>query len=768
VGTKIFKTLLAILLLTALTAPWLAVIVAAKPLGPDPGWVHWPAGTIWGARLVLENNASGDVFFGATTGAEHTFLAAPTPPQAPYIWEVLRQGTTDYGEITRTEPAAPQSYTWYVKMYYKSDLGDNVDAKIWTVLENEDSLFIPQDYSVILENQAKSIGPWNLRKENGSINLVDGAAIKYATLYVDNAVNVTISPSYQENKVGGTLTYSVTVKNTGRYADNYVLENSDQFGWKLSLDNKLLKVPAGENRTTTLHVSIDNCASDAVTVTANGVYASDSDSAIATVPPHSVELTVEPPSQENVNGGTLAYTVVVNNVGSLSDNYDLKVIDNLGWGDNIYLDNVKLENIGPSENKQTTLHVYVPYGVKGCTGDNITVTATSQAANTVSDNASCIAHVAIARSVEVSITPGYDNGVPSTVLDYTVTLTNTGNVDDNYKLSWSDNTGWGDNIWLDDNVLWIGKFWGENSTTLHVHVPYCVKAFTEDNITVVATSQENGSINDNASCIAHVDLLRSVEVSISPEYRENFHGGTLNYTVTVTNAGNVTDNYDLSVTDNTGWNPSVFDNLLENVPLCENIQVMLSVVIPENAKVCTEDNIVVKATSRTDPTVSDNASCIAHAVEKFALGLGSGWNLVSFPLTLEGMTPANLFAGQTYYTWRWDAENKKYISPSPTTPVELGVGYWIWVGYGQTVTTIGVPVENYSINLIAGWNLVGFPATNENTTPDNLFSGQTYYIWKWDAVHAKYVSPSATAPVELGVSYWVWVDHNQMIAVPIE
>jgi len=145
----------------------------------------------------------------------------------------------------------------------------------------------------------------------------------------------------------------------------------------------------------------------------------------------------------------------------------------------------------------------------------------------------------------------------------------------------------------------------------------------------------------------------------------------------------------------------------------------------------------------------------------------AGWNLVSFPMASENDTPDNLFPGQTYYIWRWDAVNKKYVSPSSTAPVELGVGYWIWVGYEQTVTMSGVPVDAYSENLKNGWNLVGFPVTSPNTTPDNLFPGQTYYIWRWDAVNKKYVSPSSTAPVELGVGYWISVDHNQTVNVPL-
>jgi parallel beta-helix repeat protein len=145
------------------------------------------------------------------------------------------------------------------------------------------------------------------------------------------------------------------------------------------------------------------------------------------------------------------------------------------------------------------------------------------------------------------------------------------------------------------------------------------------------------------------------------------------------------------------------------------------------------------------------------------LDMVAGWNLVNL---WENDAPDNIFFGQPYYIWMWDAVNRKYVSPSPTAPVELAVGYWIWVGENTTVATSGVPVDTYSENLKNGWNLVGFPLTSANTTPNNLFADQTYYIWMWDAVNRKYVSPSPTAPVELAVGYWIWVDHDQTVTVP--
>jgi len=85
------------------------------------------------------------------------------------------------------------------------------------------------------------------------------------------SVEVSVSPSYQSSMPGATLIYTVTVKNTENVSDNYFLENTDNIGWSLSLDNNLLAIPAGENRTTTLRVTIPenavSCTEDNISVT---------------------------------------------------------------------------------------------------------------------------------------------------------------------------------------------------------------------------------------------------------------------------------------------------------------------------------------------------------------------------------------------------------------------------------------------------------------------------------------------------------------------
>jgi len=114
----------------------------------------------------------------------------------------------------------------------------------------------------------------------------------------------------------------------------------------------------------------------------------------------------------------------------------------------------------------------------------------------------------------------------------------------------------------------------------------------------------------------YINKSPKVSVSISPSDNSGRPNTTLNYTVTVINTGNVTDNYALTVSDNTvpSWAPSLSDNLRENVQPGKSSVVTLSVTIPGNATHRAEDNITVTATSQENTDVSDNASCIVRAI----------------------------------------------------------------------------------------------------------------------------------------------------------
>jgi hypothetical protein len=110
-------------------------------------------------------------------------------------------------------------------------------------------------------------------------------------------------------------------------------------------------------------------------------------------------------------------------------------------------------------------------------------------------------------------------------------------------------------------------------------------------------------------------LGRSVDVSISPDNQSGAPGSPLTYIVTVTNTGSQNDNYDLTVSDDSGWTLGLSRNKLENIGPGEKGDVTLTVTVPEDAENGATDSITITAASRANPAVSDSAACIATATE---------------------------------------------------------------------------------------------------------------------------------------------------------
>jgi len=289
--------MLAILLVVSVAAPLLVSIVLAKPLEPHPEW-PWVSGTKWGTKLRLENTYVGECWFGAGPNTDNGIWF--TPPV--YVYPVFKYGITYYDYIVWTQVAAPQSYSWYVEMITNQAY---TGATLSTVLENATHEFVPHDFSIVLENAA----------ENIFINLRENVANwwvplpSHATLYVDNAVNATISPSSQTGDYGDNVSFTVTVSNTGRYYDTYYL-TVDEGTLSYSILPSSLTISAGNSATATLTVTLSG-GSQVITVTADGTYADDNASCTVTATAakqYDLTANVDPPGSGSVTldpaGGT--------------------------------------------------------------------------------------------------------------------------------------------------------------------------------------------------------------------------------------------------------------------------------------------------------------------------------------------------------------------------------------------------------------------------------------------------------------------------------
>jgi len=198
-------------------------------------------------------------------------------------------------------------------------------------------------------------------------------------------VDVTISPSEITGSPGAVLIYVVTVMNTGTFDDNYSLAAGDNAGWYLILQDNLLAVPAGENRTTTLRVVIpiaaENCTRDSITISATSIEnfeVSDSYGCIAHafgIPPkRSVEVSISPLENSGAPGEILTYYIEAKNVGESADSYRLEVTDTKGWISDLSVGSFWLSGAAGSSGRGILLNVKIPDNASE--GDSSTITVT--------------------------------------------------------------------------------------------------------------------------------------------------------------------------------------------------------------------------------------------------------------------------------------------------------------------------------------------------------------------------------------------------------
>jgi subtilisin family serine protease len=140
--------------------------------------------------------------------------------------------------------------------------------------------------------------------------------------------------------------------------------------------------------------------------------------------------------------------------------------------------------------------------------------------------------------------------------------------------------------------------------------------------------------------------------------------------------------------------------------------------------------------------------------------LYGGWNLISIPfedgLSINDLEAAGDCSINSARTWNSDLEETEKVNF-----LEPFVGYFVDVVDDCSLDLLGVLIQEYSLNLNSGWNLIGAPIEKDKLDDVTGTCDSTDFLWGWkhDHVHGSsyYDSVNMLKPFE---GYWIYVEED--------
>ena len=148
--------------------------------------------------------------------------------------------------------------------------------------------------------------------------------------------------------------------------------------------------------------------------------------------------------------------------------------------------------------------------------------------------------------------------------------------------------------------------------------------------------------------------------------------------------------------------------------------------------------------------------CPCSETNSITIQYNPGWNIVGLPVDVEDFLGVNIFpeaTKNTLYTF-----NSKYVLEDSLTP---GIGYWVYFKDQSNVTLSGPQINEVTINLSQGWNMISGISSKQILTdddniiiPDTLFGFNTSYF--------------LSNTMEPGNGYWIRASNDGDITISLD
>jgi len=169
------------------------------------------------------------------------------------------------------------------------------------------------------------------------------------------------------------------------------------------------------------------------------------------------------------------------------------------------------------------------------------------------------------------------------------------------------------------------------------------------------------------------------------------------------------------------------------------------------------------------------------------IALNAGWNLISFDVSLNPNTPAEVFqtliaANNLQMVTGFQSQQGVFFDPTglpflnTLQNIVQGEGYWVKIQNAATLTVQGTAIPvNFTVNLLSGWNLISYWRST-TTTPATAFAalisaGKLQMVTGYE-LGGKFYDPSGPAflntltDIKNGFGYWVKVNSNCTLTFP--
>ena len=171
---------------------------------------------------------------------------------------------------------------------------------------------------------------------------------------------------------------------------------------------------------------------------------------------------------------------------------------------------------------------------------------------------------------------------------------------------------------------------------------------------------------------------------------------------------------------------------------------------------------------------------------EFMIPVQAGWNFISTPMVPGDTTVPNVFTdidGDTTWTIlkhyngtdladHWKTYNPAYPGAPDLNNVDEKMGVWIYVtALGDGFIKVGgANPSATTINLVAGWNMVGFPSIAEGYTAGDLKTdsvGQVTIVERYNDVAAYDIEVMPDGDMFLmGQAYWIYCPSGYAWVIP--